>query len=134
MELKLNFIKPPESEINPKATIHLSGKLGFNKEAQKLLKLTEKAYIAFASNDADTNDDNLYAVVYHDVKEGAFKVSKAGEYYNVGTKLMFDNLSIDYRNSKVIYDIIRRGEYEGQEIFKLIKRVKKKKKKGEENI
>jgi hypothetical protein len=131
MNLKLQFIAPT-TEQNPKATVHISGKLGFNREAQNILNLTESSAIAFARNEADEDDDNLYAIVYDSQQEGAFKISKAGEYFNVGTKMMFDNMGVDYRSTRVIYDIVK-WDYEGQKIYKMIKRTKKKKKKGMPN-
>jgi hypothetical protein len=126
--MKLKFIKAEDLDRNAKATVHTSGKLGFSSDAMGLLGLDENKYIAFATNEEDVNDENLYAVVYGSTQEGAFKISKAGEYFYVNTKSMFEALGIDYKNVKIIYDIVK-TQYEGDTIFKMLKREIKKKKK-----
>lgn len=126
--MKLKFIKAEDTEYNAKATVHTSGKLGFSSDATDFLQITETKTIQFAQNEEDENDLNLYAVIYDGVQEGAFKISKAGEYYYVNTKNLFDTLGIDYKNTKVIYDLVK-GEYEGSPIIKMLRREIKKKKK-----
>ena len=85
--------------------------------------------IHFALNEEDENDLNLYAKIYDSAQEGAFKISKAGDYYYVNTKNLFDSLGIDYKNTKIIYDIVK-GDYEGDTIIKMLRREIIKKKKG----
>ena len=126
--MKLKFIKAEDLDRNAKGTVHTSGKLGFSSDAMSLLGLDEKKFIAFATNEEDKTDENLYAVVYGSAQEGAFKINKAGEYFYVNTKSMFEALGIDYKNVKIIYDIIK-TEYEGEPLFKMLKREIKKKKK-----
>ncbi len=127
-QMKLRFIKISETERNVKATVHTSGKLGFSSDAIKTLGIELNKSIAFAQNEDDVNDNNLYAVMHEGVQEGALKISKAGEYYYVNTKSLFDAIGIDYRNTRIIYDIVK-TEYEGQPILKLLRREIKKKEK-----
>lgn len=124
--MRLKFIKAEETERNAKATVHTSGKLGFSKDAIDYLGITEGKSIQFAQNEDDINDKNLYAKIYDGAQEGAFKISKAGEYYYVNTKNLFDSLEIDYKKVKIIYDIVM-IEYEGEKIIKMIRREIKKK-------
>lgn len=126
--MKLKFIKAEEIPQRAKATVHTSGKLGFSNDAIDFLKLTESKSIQFAQNEEDEADLNLYAIINEGMKEGCFKVSKAGQYYYVNTKSLFDSLGIDYRETKIIYDLVK-SEYEGMPLIKMLRREIKKQKK-----
>lgn len=126
--MKLKFFNAGEIEHKAKATVHSSGKLGFSSDAIEFMNLSESKSIAFAKNEDDEDDPNLYAVVHESLKEGAFKISKAGDYFYVNTKNLFDVMGVDYKNTKVIYDLIK-AEYEGGQIFKMLRREIKKKNK-----
>ena len=41
---------------------------------------------------------------------------------------MLDTLGVDYKNTKIIYDLVK-GEYEGEQIVKMLRREIKKKNK-----
>lgn len=126
--MKLKFIKISETERNVKATVHTTGKLGFSSDAIKTLGIELNKSIAFAQNEDDSTDKNLYAIIYEGTQEGALKISKAGEYYYVNTKSLFDSIGIDYRKARIIFDIVK-TEYEGQPLLKLLRREIKKKEK-----
>lgn len=126
--MKLKFIKAEDTERNAKATVHASGKLGFSSDAIDYLEITEGKAIQFAQNEDDESDLNLYAVMHGGLQDGAFKLNKAGKYYYVNTKNMFDNLNIDYKHTKIIYDLVK-IEYDGNQIIKMIRRELKKKQK-----
>jgi hypothetical protein len=126
--MKLKFIKAEETERNAKATVHTTGKLGFSKDAIEYLGINEGNSIQFAQNTEDDNDVNLYARVYSGIQEGAFRISKAGDYFYVNTKNMLDALGVDYKSTKIIYDLVK-GEYEGEQIVKMLRREIKKKNK-----
>lgn len=130
--IKLKFIKANEITGKAKATIHQSGKLGFSNEAISYLNIKEGLHIMFAQNEDDEDDLNLYAKVTNEASEDAFKISKAGAYYYVNTKGLFDKLDIDYNKKTIIYDLTK-IEVEGEEIIKLNRRdIAKKKKEVEE--
>ena len=59
--------------------------------------------------------------------ENSLKVNKAGRYYYLSTRNFFNEKGLDYRANKIIYDIVEE-EYKGNQIFKLIGRVKDRKK------
>ena len=124
--MKLTFIKAEETERNAKATVHSTGKLGFSRDAIDYLQINEGSAIQFAQNTEDSNDTNLYAKIFNGTQEGAFKINKAGDYFYVNTKNMLDTLDIDYKNTKIIYDLVK-GEYEGEPIVKMLRREIKKK-------
>lgn len=127
-KMKLVFLKAEEIEHNAKATVHSSGKLGFSSDAIDFLNLTVGKTIQFAQNAEDEDDVNLYAIINDNIQEGAFRISKAGNYFYVNTRNLFDSLGIDYKNTKIIYDLVK-TDYEGKLIIKMLRREIKKKKK-----
>lgn len=133
--IKLTIHKSSELDRNVKATIQSTGKLGFSEGAKKKLCLDKGGYLVIATNEEDDKDENLYAWIENDANGGGFKINKAGEYYNVNTKSLFDKLKIDYRNREllVIYDIIEM-ENEGKLIYKFIKRVQRRVQKNKTDI
>lgn len=130
--MKLKFIKAQEIDRNVKATIHSNGKLGFSSEAARKLDLIGDTKAILIGLNEDEEDGNLYIKTLMGRNEDAFNIIKAGDYFYVNTKAFFDSYNIDYKNSRVIYDIVD-FTYEGDQMFKFIKReVKKKKKKVQE--
>ncbi|MEQ6121014.1 hypothetical protein [Reichenbachiella sp. MALMAid0571] len=125
--MKINFFKADEIDRNIKCSIHKSGKLGFSSTAIDKLGLSTGKSVMIGVNEEDSEDDNLYMSVEDGVKEEAFKISRAGEYYYANTKALFDKMGIDYRAKTIIYDIVD-FEYEGVKMYKLIKREKKRNK------
>lgn len=125
--MKLQIIKPPDSSGLLKATIHASGKLGFSIGAIKVMNINSSSFIQIAVNTEDETDRNLYVFITTEADENTLKINKAGEYYYVSTKALFDKLEIDYRKKKIMFDIVE-TEYEGAKIFKLIRREKDRKK------
>lgn len=119
--MKLKVIKAEESGRKIKATVHASGKLGFSAEAIRYLNIKESKSIEFAINEEDPDDLNLYGFIYQDKQEGAFNINKAGLYYYVNTKTLFDNLGVNYKNKTIIYDLVK-GEYEGKPFVKMLRR------------
>jgi len=119
--MKISFIKPKHIASNVKCTIHRSGKLGFSKAAIKELNVDETTFVKIGMNEEDTNDKNLYMLILKEKDDDAFKVNKAGRYYYLNTKYLFEDLMEDYRTKKIIYDI-QKIEYEGDIIYKLNRR------------
>ncbi len=128
--LKLKIHNAKELDRNAKCTVHTSGKLGFSEGGMRRMALTPESYVVIASNEEDSSDDNLYAWVEPNDQNGGFKVCKAGDYFYLNIKALFDELKVDYRNKEIvtIYDIIG-DKYEGMSIFKLQKRTQKRSKK-----
>lgn len=103
--MKLKFITPQTAERNLRATAHKTGKLGFTIEAAKKLELSVEKSAGIAINEENLDDKSLYLILYPDRREGAFNVHKAGDYYYLNTKTLFDSLGIDYQHDFVSYDI-----------------------------
>jgi hypothetical protein len=124
--MKLKFFNPEKLDRNLKATVHKSGKLGFTVEAAKKMSLAIDKSAGIAINEEDETDKSLYVVIFPNKQEGAFKISKAGAYYYLNTKALFDTLKIDYKNDWVVYDIST-DRIEEQDFFKFTRRDKSKK-------
>lgn len=110
--------------------MHRTGKLGFTQDAAKKLKLPTNRSADIGFNEEDQSDKNLYLFVHHDDKKGEFKIIKAGLYYYLNTKVLFDNLKIDYRKEPVSFDISPE-EIGGETVYILKRRMKMKKEKND---
>lgn len=110
-----------------KATVHTSGKMGFTEVTAKELGFNEDSenFVQFAQD--DENQDILY-LINKTIDDGdSFRINKAGKYYYVNTKLLFDSLGIDYANKTVIYDMVK-IKIGDKELYKMVPRIKKKNK------
>jgi hypothetical protein len=103
--MKIKFFNPDSLDKNLKATVHKSGKLGFTVDAARRLKLETNKSAAIGTNEDDPLDDSLYIIIYNEVRSGAFRIAKAGQYYYINLKALFDALKINYKQESVVYDI-----------------------------
>lgn len=117
--MKLNFIKPKESNAPAKITVHKSGKLGFSRGAMDLLNLEENRYAKFGLDE----EENLCIVMVAEADEETFAVAKAGQYYYINAKVLLQELGVDYTApATTIFDIRRTEE---PDIYRLAKRTVK---------
>ena len=119
--MKIKFFNPNSLDRNLKATVHKSGKLGFTVDAANKMLLKSNKSAGVGMNEDDITDTSLYLLVYDQHEDGAFKVAKAGDYYYLNLKSLFDTLKIDYKSQSVIFDISEE-EIDGQRLFKLSRR------------
>lgn len=105
--MKLKFIDSAALDKNLKATVHNTGKIGFTKDAAGKLGLGEAKSARIAVNDEDPGDTSLYVIIEDRVVDGAFKVNKAGQYFYISTKALFDGLGMDYVKNNYVYDIVK---------------------------
>lgn len=119
--MKLNYWKPNIAGGKIKLTVHRSGNMGFSKPAIERMHIDETNYVKLATNAQDTKDNNLYLLITNKEDENSLKVNKAGDYYYLNTKSFFNEMNIDYKKKKLIYDVVE-VNYEGETIYKLIKR------------
>jgi len=129
--MKLKFFNPDNLDKNLKATAHKTGKLGFTVDAARKMQLSVEKSAGIGINEDDQSDKSLYVIIYPNKQEGAFNISKAGQYYYINTKALFDSLKIDYVKDYVVYDISEKT-IDNQEMFKFKRREKAKK--GSESI
>ena len=111
--MKLKFLEIDVNKGKPKATIHYSGKLGFNMEANEFMKLENKRSYLLAT---DEDKKDVFYLLETDENKGAAKVAKAGAYYYLNVADAFDTLEYDYRNYTIMFDITK-DEYEGKDLF-----------------
>ena len=128
--MELEFIEIETNPIKPKATVHASGRLGFNSEAINFMNLGNKKSFKVARNRTEDGDlKNIYLIDLNG--DNNAKVSKAGEYYYLNVGFLFEDLGIDYLNYTIIFDI-KRGQYESNDMYILKMRKPKSKKIKEE--
>lgn len=118
----ISFEDPNKVGGSIKATIHKTGKLGFSSGAEDFMEIKEESYFKVGFNNNDTTDDSIYMIKSDDANN-AFKISKAGMYYYINLKNVFDKRGIDYKSKSYIYDI-RKEKNEDIEYFILTKRKK----------
>lgn len=127
------ILKAGDFQARFKATVHKSGKLGFTDATAKELGFESKSapYVKFAVDEDDPS--LLYLINMKEGDEDSFRVSKAGSYYYVNTRLMFDSLQVDYVKETVIYDMVRIANDENG-VYRMTKRIIKRNKKEEKEI
>lgn len=129
--IDLKFIEIDTNPIKPKATVHASGRLGFNLEAINFMQLQNKRNFRLAVAKEDGNSIKNIYLIEQDNPNGAAKVAKAGDYYYLNVGNLFEDLSVDYKNYTIIYDI-RKQLYEDKDMYVLKMRKPKKKRKDNE--
>jgi hypothetical protein len=95
--------------------------------------LSKQGSIGIASNTEDPTDKKLYLVVFPDQRPMAFPIAKAGQYYYLNTKVLFDTLKIDYSLGNVVFDI-KPDHVDDMTVYVLHRREPKKKKETEEEL
>ena len=116
-----------EFNLSPKGTIHNSGRLGFNRDAEAYLNLKiDSRLLLFRSEERG----NYFMVVLPPGSDGnaAFPVKLASAYYSANLKAFFDAEQLPYASNDqtIIFDIVKRPEeYRGCPVFELKQRVVK---------
>lgn len=112
-----------EYTLKLKATIQATGKLGFTQETIKTLGLTPECSVLIGQDEEQS--DNFYLGVLRELREDAFPVIASGQYVNLNTKQLFDELGVDYTKWTVMFDLYRfkEGDEEmGCECYKMVMR------------
>ena len=102
-EMKLRFFYPRKS-FN--ASIQASGRLMFTNEASKRLSLVNYKSASIAVNEDTTNDENIYCFLSKEKKDENFTILNYGKTHYLSLKSVFDQMGIDYKSKKIIYDIV----------------------------
>jgi hypothetical protein len=124
--MEISFFNPQDHSGNIKAAIQTSGKLGFTEAAIESLEISTIKGMKIGINRADPEDRNLYVVFVDASDNDAFRINKAGKYYYVNTKNLFDKMQLPYTTSRISFDIIE-IEVNGEKMYKFIYKEKKKK-------
>jgi len=129
--INLKFIEIDTNPLKPKATVHASGRLGFNLEAINFMQLQNKRNFRLAVSEEDGKSIKNIYLIEQDNPTGAAKVAKAGDYYYLNVGNLFEDLDIDYKSHTIIYDI-KKQLYEDKDMYVLKMRKPKRKKKIDE--
>jgi len=121
--MKLKFLDARLFEASLKCTVQSNGKLNFSASAIKVLSLSNKKSVKFALNEDAKGVEELYIQIQDKITDDAFKVNKAGNYYYLNAKTLFDSLGMDYKSHSIIFDITKTdAEIDGLPVFRLTKR------------
>lgn len=121
--MKLKFLNARDYEGKLKCVIQSNGKLNFSASAIRILGLNNQKSIKFALNEDEKGSDDLYLIILDEITDDAFKVNKAGNYYYLNSKSLFDSLGIDYKSQSIIFDIANTEEViGGLPLYKLNRR------------
>lgn len=122
--MALKIIEVKKFKIKLKCSIHASGKLGFSEASADRINFEENEAIQFAQDENEV----LYLIPIKEEVENSFKVNKAGLYYSINTKALFDNLGYDYKNNSIWFDMIEQYDSDlNKKVFKLLKTEKPRK-------
>jgi len=119
--MRIRYIKPKTVTGKFKCTIHQNGKLGFSRNAINKMGIDNNKHVKLGLNEEDVNDNNIYMLIQDYKDEETFKINKAGNYYYLNTKYLFDDFKLDYVRKKIIYDI-QEIVINDEKVFKLVKR------------
>lgn len=130
---EFEFIKPKTPDGSAKMTAHRTGKAGFSAAADKLMKLADWKWCAFAKDKKEEGDRIIYLMKMEHPSDITFNVAKAGNYYYIKANSLFEDLKIDYTDESktTIFDITP-IEDNGKTLYKLSRReINKRNKKAE---
>lgn len=125
--MNITFFKASDLESNMKATIHVSGRLGFNSNAIRKMNFDEYKFIKIGQSENYEKDKILYLALSKEESDVTFAVSKAGEYFYANTKALFDLLEYEYESKKIIFDMSD-VTISNEKYFKLKPRIRERKK------
>ena len=129
--MTLRILQNEEANARLKATIQRSGKLGLTDATAKRLGFGEGSAVQFAEDDEEKGVYYLINKVSPDA-ENAYKVCKAGDYFYVNARGLFDRLGFDYEKYNIIFDLKRDQSYPDMEVWKMKQRISPRKKNPEE--
>jgi len=123
MTLDLKLWDTKTRAPRPMASIHLTGKLGFNMDASKFMKLDSGPSFVVATKTSDSKATQIFLIETEDDLGNGITpvtVSKAGEYYYLNIRNMLDQLGIDYERQISVYKIAKSEEdYKGYSLYVL---------------
>jgi hypothetical protein len=121
--MKFKFLDAKQFASNLRCTVQGNGKLNFSASAISILGLNNKKSVKFAMNEDAKGVEELFIVIQDKITDDAFKVNKAGNYFYLNAKALFDSLGVDYRSQSVVFDISKTDEtIDGLALYKLSRR------------
>lgn len=106
-QMELEFGDVQTSPKKPKATLHKSGKIGFNGDAADVMELSgdEEFFVAYDPEEGPSGDLYLISQGVEAPEESRIGVAKAGGYFYLNMRRFFEREGVDYERYKLVYDI-----------------------------
>lgn len=119
--MPLEFADVQTAPLKPKATVHKSGKVGFNGDAAEFMDLRGDEIFCVAYDEDEGPDGDLYLFQNEPTlpDNSCIEVAKAGDYFHLNLRNFFERHGIEYERYKIIYDI---DEVEGHAEYVLQRR------------
>lgn len=106
----LKIIDTSQFNVKLKATIQKTGRLGFTNDTALALKLSTDTFVRFAEDDEEAG--SLFLILSDIEDANSFRVGKSGQYYYLPTKLMFDAFGYNYQDGVIMFDLVRKADYD----------------------
>ncbi len=103
--MKLKFITPAMQQPVYRASVHMTGRIGFSIQTAKRFGIGIDKSMGLAINDDDPEDASIYGLLYEKDKSDAYRIIKGGDYHSVNAKVFFDTIGIDYSNGDISYNV-----------------------------
>lgn len=120
--MALTILSAKNFAVKLKATIQMTGRLGFTESTAIHLKLDTYRYVKFALDD---ETEELFLCLSEESNVDSFKVRLSGKYYYVPTTSLFDKLGYDYKKKTIMFDLVRFSDYDNMMtgvVYKMCKR------------
>ncbi len=116
----LKMLDAERLQQTAKATVQGNGRLSLTVEAGRMMHLGEdKSLVIFAAENGD-----LGAIVSQRGDRNGFELKKAGTYFYLTFKNYLQEMGIDYKSQRIVYDITATNEkIEGKVLYRLARRV-----------
>lgn len=114
------FVDVQQEPLRPKASIHKSGKLGFNSDAEEFMELQSGMEFQVARLRDAPPEEVLFLIPSREEypDRSRVRVAKAGDYYYIHLRNYFDLAGVDYDGNKYRYEI-RSETRDGVELYVL---------------
>jgi hypothetical protein len=125
--MTIQYFNAKQLSAGVKATVHNTGRLGFSRSAEEVLKLHSVKSVTIGRGGDYQAEGVLYLIPDTGYKPESFVVRKAGPYYYAFTRHLFRMLGEDFEKKKIVFDI-EAETVDGQQVFKLKRRLIERKK------
>jgi hypothetical protein len=116
------FADVQSEPLRPRASIHKSGKLGFDSDSNEVMPLESgKKFTVAYGNGGPDETLLLLEPIESDPESSIMGVAKAGEYFYLNLRNFFDAQDVGYKKNRIRYDI-EEADIEGRKGYVLTRR------------
>lgn len=102
MKINLKILDPGLLIPTHNVVIQRTGKMGFTKKCAYFLGIPNSKTANILLDESLKNNNKIYLEIFND-NQGLLKIKKAGNYYYIKTKEVFDYLKLNYSNGGLSY-------------------------------